>query len=179
MTSFAEQTSPSIQRDKLLFELANIDLNAIRLDKDGLARWNPHRGHMALLDALIWESDDHSLGVGVKHVREDEFWVAGHFPGQPMMPGVLQVECGAQLACYLFNVKKGEPTLAAFLRIEHAAFRSMVVPGDDLYILCRDIKRSRRRFVCDVQGVVRDRIAFEAQISGMAMGEGPQVIADA
>ncbi len=175
MTSFADQSIQPEQRDKLLFDISGIDLQAVRLNRDGLARWNPHRGDMALLDAVVWENDDHSQGLAVKRVRDDEFWVPGHFPGQPMMPGVLQVECGAQLACYLFNVKKGEPTLAAFLRIENAAFRSMVVPGDDLYILCRDVKRNRRRFVCDIQGVVRDRIAFEALITGMAMGEGPQM----
>ena len=84
-------------------------------------------------------------------------------------PGVLQIECGAQLACYLFNSRRQEPVVAAFLRIQDAAFRNKVSPGDTLYILCKDVKFGRRQFTCAVQGVVEDRVAFEATISGMAM----------
>ncbi len=62
-----------------------------------------------------------------------------------------------------------EHVIAAFLRIENCAFRSMVAPGDDLFILMQDVKFQRRRFIVDVQGVVGTRIAFDCRITGMSM----------
>ena len=89
--------------------------------------------------------------------------------GNPLFPGVLQIESGAQLACFMFVFRKSGPKSPVFLRIENAAFRSGVVPGDELILLCREFKNQKRRFISDVQGLVRDRVAFEARISGMIM----------
>jgi 3-hydroxyacyl-[acyl-carrier-protein] dehydratase len=156
----------------MLIDLSKIDLSACARDKASLQQKLPHRGLMLLLDRLVWEKPDHTEAVAVKHVRADEFWVPGHFPGRPMFPGVLMIEAGAQLACYLFIVRQPEVKLAAFLRIEQASFRSMVKPGDDLYLLCKEVKLGRRRFISDIQGVVSGRIAFDARVSGMQL-EGP------
>ncbi|MCA9287362.1 MAG: beta-hydroxyacyl-ACP dehydratase [Phycisphaerales bacterium] len=154
---------------RFIFDLTGIDLSARIADRAEIARWNPHRHEMALLDAIVWTSPDRSKGVAVLDIRGDEWWVRGHFPDKALYPGVLQIECGAQLACYLFNSRRQEPVIAAFLRIQEAAFRSMVEPGDTLHILCQDIKFGRRKFVCGIQGIVGSRIAFEATISGMSM----------
>lgn len=154
---------------RFLFDLSGIDLSARVADRAEIERWNPHRHEMSFLDGIVWTSPDRARGVAVREVRDDEFWVRGHFPDMAMYPGVLQIECGAQLACYLFNSRRQEPVVAAFLRIQDAAFRNRVAPGDTLYILCKDIKFGRRQFTCAVQGVVGDRVAFEATISGMAM----------
>ena len=153
----------------LLFDLAPIDLSQRVMSRSEMEHWLPHRGQMHLLDAVIWHSLDCKQGVALKHVRPDEFWIAGHFPGRPIMPGVLQVEAAAQLAVILYNRRRTEPLSAAFTRLEHCSFRSMVVPGDDLYLLCQEVKWSRRGFTCLVQGVANRKLAFVAQIQGLAV----------
>ncbi len=159
---------------RVLFDVSSIDLSSVVATREQIARINPHRGSMALLDAVVWISDDGTRGVGLRQVRGDEFWCAGHFPGKPLYPGVLQIESAAQLACYLYNIRRPTVKTCVFLRIEHASFRTMVQPGDDLVLLCQDVKFGHRRFICDVQGVLgmsSPRVAFEARITGMNLGD--------
>ena len=150
-----------------LFDISGIDLNKRLKDRKQLEGLLPHRGHMALLDAVVWQADDCKQGIALKHVRSDEFWVQGHFPGRPLLPGVLQVEAAAQLAALLYNARMPEPLTPAFTRIENCVFRSMVQPGDDLFLLCKEVKWSRRGFTCDVQGVCAGKVTFEAQVQGL------------
>jgi 3-hydroxyacyl-[acyl-carrier-protein] dehydratase len=154
-----------------LFDLSGIDLAKHVLDRAELEYWIPHRGEMSLLDAVVWHNDECSKGVAVKHITDDQFWVPGHFPTRPVFPGVLMIESAAQLSCILFNKGRGAPTMPSFLRIGHASFRNVVTPGNDLYLLCDVTKGGRRRFVCDVQGIVGDKIAFDAEITGMSVGD--------
>ena len=154
---------------KLLFDLSTIDLKGEMVSKAGLELVIPHRGEMALLDKIAWHTPDYCKGVGVHRARPDEFWCAGHFPPRPIMPGVIMIEIGAQLAAYLYNVRKKTTNIAVFLRIDGCSFRAMVEPGQDLYVLCQEIKASRRRFISEIQGRVDGKVAFEAQITGMTM----------
>jgi len=154
---------------KPLFDLSAHDLTKRAFSREDIAKLNPHRGEMALLDWIVWESADHKQGIALKHIKDTEFWVPGHFPEKPMFPGVLMIEAGAQLACFQYNIRQPGPRVVAFLRIDNASFRCMVQPGDDLYILCNEVKFGRRRFVSDIQGIVNDRIAFDARISGMSL----------
>lgn len=153
----------------LLLDLANVNLNNRLYDRTYIERINAHRGHMALLDAIVWHSPDFKEAVAVKHNRADEFWVSGHFPGRPMLPGVVMVEAGAQLAAFIYNSRFEKPKLAAFTRINECTFRSAVTVGDDLYLLCKETKFNPRRFITLLQGLVNGKIAFEAEIAGMAI----------
>mgnify|MGYP000879272711 CR=1 FL=1 len=153
----------------LLVDLSKIDLSQRLMNRSELERMMPHRGNMLLLDHLIWHSPDWKQGVALKHVRNDEFWVPGHFPGRPLLPGVLQVEAGAQLAVLMYNGRFPEPLTPAFTRIESCSFRSMVQPGDELYLLCQELKWSRRGFTCDIQGLCNQKVTFEAQVQGLVI----------
>jgi len=159
---------------QFLFDLSTIDLDAMAVPPDEVGRINPQAGHMRHLDHVIWMARDYSQSLGVKRVRHDEFWVAGHIPGRPLMPGVLMIEAGAQLASVAYRHRTRNNQFMAFTHIDNAVFRCQVVPGNTLYLLAQERKFQPRRFICDIQGVVNDALAFEATISGMIVGETRQ-----
>lgn len=165
----SRESEGSSAPSKILFDLSAIDLKGEMVSREMLETVIPHRGHMGLLDKIIWHTPDYCQGVAVHRARPDEFWCAGHFPPRPIMPGVLMIETGAQLAAFLYNVRKKTTNIAVFLRIDECSFRAMVEPGQDLYVLCQEIKASRRRFISNIQGMVDGKVAFEAQITGMTM----------
>ena len=146
-------------------------MSALLHTREEIAEIIPHRFEMALLDKIVWASADYTQGVGSVRVTGEEFWVRGHFPNRPMLPGVLMVEAGAQLSCWLWNKRQPAPRIAAFLRIENAVFRQSVSVGAEMFVLCKEIKATPRRFFTDIQGIVNDQICFEAKISGMNIGE--------
>lgn len=157
-----------------ILDLAAIDVDRPMFTRDQVALVNPHRGHMALLDAIVWVDDRNSSGVAVKRVRNDEFWVPGHIPGKPVLPGVLMVEAAAQLSSFLYYRRSGVSWFAGFTRIEETTFRGLVRPGDTLFLLATEIKYHIKRFKTHVQGVVNDQVVFEGKITGMVfpdMGE--------
>lgn len=94
----------------------------------------PHRGNMRLVDEIREYTD--TSAVGVKYVRDDEFWCDGHFPGNPIMPGVLQIEALAQTACYVafarLTPEERNGMLGYFTTMEKIKFSHMVRPGDKL-----------------------------------------------
>jgi 3-hydroxyacyl-[acyl-carrier-protein] dehydratase len=151
----------------LLFDLTNIDLDHVRYDTAAVEQALPHRGHMRLLDGVNYIDDQHIHGIGFKDVRDDEFWVAGHIPGRPLMPGVLMLETAAQLACFLTIQRVGNDRFLGFTGAESVKFRGQVVPGDRLVILAKESKRHPRRFVSAVQALVNGKIVFEATVKAM------------
>ena len=152
---------------QLLLDISAIDLDSPIYDVQHIESYNPHRGAMRLLDAIVHESDDHLEAVAYRDIGADEFWVPGHIPGRPIFPGVLMVEAAAQFASYL--TKRTFPQLGfiGFAGVDEVKFRGQVVPGDRLYILIRGINMKPRRSICLAQGVVRGNLVFEAKITGM------------
>ncbi|MFK7883926.1 MAG: 3-hydroxyacyl-ACP dehydratase FabZ family protein [Phycisphaerales bacterium] len=167
----SETASASRPERPTLVDLSKIDLSGTEATREQMFEVIPHRHEMALLDRVVWANEDFTESVASIKIRGDEFWVSGHFPGRPMMPGVLMVEAGAQLACWLYNKRQSRPSIAAFLRIDKAVFRQSVTIDDTLYVLCKESKQSARRFCSDIQGVVNNQIAFEASIIGMRIGD--------
>ena len=104
------------------------------IDAKEIEKVIPHRGNMRMVDE-IHEYNDTSA-VGVKYVRDDEFWCIGHFPGNPIMPGVLQVEALAQTACFVafsrLSEEERKDMLGYFTTMEKIKFSHMVRPGDKL-----------------------------------------------
>ena len=164
-------TTPPARADasKFLFEMPPVDTARPIYNREQIGTVIPHRGNMMLIDGILWHSDDFVRGVAVKHIRSDEFWCEGHFPDKALYPGVLQIESSAQLAAYLYYRRYPDVGLSVFCKIEEATFRGMVGPGDELLLLCQDIRVSRRRFLCDVMGVTNNKVTFQATILGMSL----------
>jgi len=158
----------------LLFDLSQIDLKANPVfDKEAIGKVNPQRFEMQQLDGILWYDKDKRLILGYKDVREDEFWVRGHIPGRPVMPAVIMVEAAAQLSSFFVKQTCELEGFIGFAGIESAKFRSVVEPGQRLYLLGHITKFKRRRdtthVTTSVQGVVDGAMVFEAVISGMQL----------
>lgn len=159
---------------KLLFDLGGIDLTRIVVTKSTVEKLIPHRGLMSLLDGVVWHDGGWQQCIGKKAIRSDEFWCEGHFPAKATFPGVLMIETAAQLSAYAFLARQGKPSITLFLRIEDAAFRGALFPGDTMFILCKESKSNKRRFITNVQGLIADangqltgKVAFDAVLNGM------------
>lgn len=124
----------------------------------------PHRYPMLLVDRVL-ECDDETRIVAVKNLTYNEPFFQGHFPGEPVMPGVLQLEALAQVGGILLNrITDNKKAIAYFLAIDNARFRKPCMPGDQL-ILEIEHKRSRLR-MSRVHGIVRvdGEVACEADL---------------
>lgn len=152
---------------QFLLDIASMDLDTIVHGPEHIESYNPHRGAMRMLDAIVFESKDHLQAVGYRDVMADEFWVDGHIPGRPIFPGVLMVEAAAQFASYL--TKRIFPQLGfiGFAGVDEVKFRGQVVPGDRLYIIIQGTNMKPRRSICMAQGMVNGSLVFQAKITGM------------
>ena len=153
----------------LLFDLSAIDLDGPPVfDKEAVGRVNPQRFEMQHLDGILWYDKDSDCVLGYKDVTDREFWVRGHIPDRPLMPGVIQIEAAAQLLSFFVKQVYQEEGFVGFGGIDHAKFRRAVEPGCRLYLLGHVVQARRgRKYVCDVQGIVNNTLVFEATISGM------------
>jgi len=153
---------------KLLFDLSQIELTGKPIfDKEAIGRVNPQRFEMQQVDGILWYDKKRFLILGYKDVTENEFWVRGHIPGRPLMPGVLMVEAAAQLTSFFVKHIYELEGFIGFAGIDSAKFRAVVEPGQRLYLLGHITKFKRRKYTCSVQGVVDDTMVFETLVSGL------------
>ncbi len=133
----------------------------------------PHRYPFLLLDRIV-DIDGDNSATGIKNVTINEPHFQGHFPGQPVMPGVLIVEAMAQVAGAISLKAAGsdQPSLVYFLTIDNAKFRKPVVPGDRLEIKVRKMKKRGNivRFACEA--FVEEAMVAEAEIQAMLAPAG-------
>ncbi len=134
-------------------------------DINGIMRLLPHRPPFLLIDKILELSDDHI--VGLKNITMNEPFFVGHFPKEPVMPGVLQVEAMAQIGgiLVLANVPDPENYSTYFVKIDNVKFKKKVIPGDTL-IFKLELLAPIRRGIVHMQGYgyVGDSIVVEAEL---------------
>ena len=151
----------------LLFDYTKLDLNKVEFDRTEIGQVNPQAHEMSQLDVIVWHDLPQMLCLGYKDVTDKEFWVRGHIPGRPIMPGVIMIESAAQLCSFFMRRIYGLKEFIGFAGIDETKFRETVIPGNRLYLLGHIHKVRSRQFSAKVQGVVNDKLAFETIISGM------------
>jgi 3-hydroxyacyl-[acyl-carrier-protein] dehydratase len=151
----------------LLFDLSEHDLNNVAFNHDDISQVNPQSFEMSQLDAIVWHDLDQLLCLGYKDVTEKEFWIRGHIPGRPIMPGVIMVEAAAQISSFFMKKIYGLEGFIGFSGITDTRFRDTVIPGSRLYLLSKIIKVRSRQFSAKVQGVVDGKMVFDTIITGM------------
>jgi len=134
-------------------------------DVNDIKRILPHRPPFLLVDKIMDMSDDRV--VGVKNVTMNEHFFVGHFPDEPVMPGVLQIEAMAQTGGIFMmrDIPDPENYLTFFLKIDNVKFRNKVVPGDTLVFSLQLISPIRRG-LCHMKGVgyVSNKVVIEAEM---------------
>ncbi len=153
---------------------ASIDTSHILYDLESIRKGNPQRFEMEQLTAIVQVDRDENLIIGYKDVRSDEFWVRGHMPHYPLLPGVLMCEAAAQLCSFFCHeIQLNKNGFIGFGGMEEVRFRGQVRPGDRLVILAKATRIHRRQTVFDTQGFVEGNMVFHGKIIGVPLSAGP------
>src|SRR5262245_2725163 len=166
---------------ELNFDPARLDLTRSLADQDAIRQVNPQRFEMEQLTAIVYLDPEQHIVAGYKDVRPDEFWVRGHMPDYPLMPGVIMCEAAAQLCSY-YIVTHGlmHGDFIGFGGLENVRFRAQVRVGDRLVMVAKGTRMNRRQTVFNVQGFVGSTMVFHADILGVAItrARGPGAAED-
>ncbi len=138
------------------------------MNKEQIMEILPHRPPMLLVDEILEMDEEHA--VGALHLTGDEFFFQGHFPGNPIMPAVFQLEALAQCGgVALLALPEFRGKTAVYTGIDKAKFRNMAKPGDTLRLEVRFVKRRGPMAVAEATAWVGDKKASEAEIKCMVI----------
>jgi len=143
------------------------------LDIQKLLELLPHRYPFLLVDRIV-EAKADEYGVGIKNVTANEPHFQGHFPGRPVMPGVLMLEAMAQTAgalCVAAQQDRSAPSVVYLMTIDKAKFRKPVVPGDQIRFYMTRIAKRRNMWWFRGEAKVDGALVCEAEVSAMLVRE--------
>ena len=138
------------------------------MNQEAIKNILPHRDNMLLLDEVDREGDD---ACGKYHVRGDEWFLQGHFPGAPVVPGVILCEILAQSACILLADHMTDGKLPMYTGLNNVRFKSPVRPGDTFQTRCRITRAKPPFYFAEGSGFVDGRLCLKAEFSFAIVGE--------
>ena len=166
-------------RPEQIYDLEQLELN---FDKPlyslpEIRKVNPQRHELEQLTGILKiDRETHSI-VGFKDVTEEEFWIQGHMPGFPLMPGVVLCECAAQLAGFYarkFQILGGD--FLGFGGMSEVRFRAPVFPGSRLVLMARVQQvRAGRRAEFAFQGYVDGKMVFSGNMIGVPINRDQKI----
>ena len=155
----------------LILDFSEYDLDHVIADQHEIRRYKLQRYEMEQLTAVVLLDPERQICVGYKDITDDEFWVRGHMPGLPLMPGVMMCEAAAQLSSFYAQKQDLLGTkVLGFGGLDEIRFRDPVLPGDRLVIVTQLLKARRgAMIVCRFQGFVRQSLVVEGIIRGIPL----------
>jgi 3-hydroxyacyl-[acyl-carrier-protein] dehydratase len=154
---------------QLIIDPEKLDFTHPLADIEAIRKVLPQRYEMEQLTAILFVNPVEKVIVAYKDVRPDEFWVRGHMPDFPLLPGVLMCEAAAQLCSYYINTQGlSSGDFVAFGGLEKVKFRGAVRPGDRFIVAAQLLEfRAGRRARFSVQGVVGSTLVFHGEVTGV------------
>ena len=165
---FAKKINDQIQKQKNSISKLLKNQNKSDINLDDITKLLPHRYPFLLVDKILHLSDNNVIGL--KNVTFNEPFFVGHFPGNPVMPGVLQIESMAQVGGILIfrnvlKLKSSKDYLPYLIKIDNVKFKNIVVPGDTIIFELKIIPPVKRSiFKMKGVGYVNDKIVSEAEL---------------
>lgn len=161
---FAKQVRRLYQQKKLVKKYQFVKKEGVVFDTNAIQRILPHRYPFLLVDKIVHLELEKKV-IGVKSVTINEPFFPGHFPGQPVMPGVLIVEAMAQTSGILIlnSLPDFEQKLVYFMQMNNVKFRKPVVPGDQLYLEIELVNKRSKVFMMKGKAFVNDQLVAEAE----------------
>jgi 3-hydroxyacyl-[acyl-carrier-protein] dehydratase len=154
---------------KPLLDMDFLTSQDVVLGIEEIRRFNPQRYEMEHLTAILYLDKEKRIAAGYKNVTDQEFWVRGHLPDRPLLPGVIMLEAGAQMSSVLYHSLVEQPVFFGFAALNDVRFRGPVVPGQRLYLIAQCLDLRPRRGYFQTQGIAGGKVVFEAKVLGMPM----------
>lgn len=155
----------------ILYDISQLDTARSLLSADEMNDYLPQTFEMRQLERVVHLDEEAGIIVGHRTVREEEFWVRGHIPGRPLLPGVLMIETAAQLCTVYYHMAQKaaghDPAFIGLGAVDNVRFRAAIEPGQSMVFIARSKALRSRIATFETQAIANDKIVFEASITGV------------